>query len=77
MHARKPGAAARVMREITMNFLKQYGPLLITLAGTIGAAIFTPAFISAHPVAFSAVNAAAQFLHAVLPSIFQTKESSQ
>jgi hypothetical protein len=63
------------MREITMNFLKQYGPLLITLAGTIGAAVFTPAFISAHPVAFCAVNAAAQFLHAVLPSIFQTKES--
>lgn len=59
-----------------MKFLKQYGPLLITLAGTIGAAIFTPSFIEAHPVAFSAINAAAQFLHAVLPSIFQTKEGS-
>lgn len=59
-----------------MNFLKQYGPLLITLAATIGAAIFTPSFIAAHPVAFSAVNAAAQFLHAILPSIFQAKESS-
>lgn len=58
-----------------MNFLKQYGPLLITLAGTIGAAIFTPAFISAHPLAFAGVNAAAQFLHAVLPSIFKTQAS--
>jgi len=72
---------ARVLRrrakpETRMNYLKQYGPLLITLAGTIGAAIFTPAFIAAHPVAFSAVNAAAQLLHAVLPSIFQTKENS-
>ena len=57
-------------------FFKQYGPLLITLAGTIGAAILTPDFISAHPFTFSVVNAAAQFLHAVLPSIFQTKENA-
>lgn len=56
------------------ELLKQYGPLIITLAGTIGAAIFTPAFIEAHPVAFAAVNAAAQFLHAVLPSIFGVRE---
>jgi len=56
-----------------MNLLKQYGPLVITLAGTIGAAVFTPAFIAAHPVAFACVNAAAQLLHAVLPSIFETK----
>ena len=55
------------------DLLKQYGPLMITLAGTIGAAIFTPAFIGAHPVAFAAVNAVAQFLHAVLPSIFEVK----
>jgi len=57
-----------------MNSLTQYGPLIFTLAGTIGAAVFTPAFISAHPMAFAWVNAAAQLLHAVLPSIFQTKE---
>jgi hypothetical protein len=56
------------------DLLKQYGPLLITLAGTIGAAVFTPAFIAAHPIAFAWVNAAAQFLHAVLPSIFEAKE---
>ncbi len=54
-----------------MNFVKQYGPVLITLAGTIGAAIFTPAFIAAHPLAFAWINAAAQLLHAVLPSIFE------
>jgi hypothetical protein len=58
-----------------MNLLKQYGPLVCTLAGTIGAALFTPAFIAAHPLAFAWVNAAAQFLHAVLPSIFETKAS--
>lgn len=58
-----------------MDFIRQYGPLLITLAGTIGAAVFTPTFIAAHPAAFACVNAAAQLLHAVLPSIFQVKES--
>lgn len=58
-----------------MNFLQRYGPLLITLAGTVGAAVFTPAFIAAHPLAFAGVNMAAQLLHAVLPSIFQTKAS--
>lgn len=56
-----------------MNLLIQYGPLVCTLAGTIGAAIFTPTFIAAHPLAFAWVNAAAQLLHAVLPSIFQTE----
>jgi hypothetical protein len=58
-----------------MNLLKQYGPLVCTVAGTIGAAFLTPAFIAAHPLAFAWVNAAAQLLHAVLPSIFETKES--
>jgi len=58
-----------------MNLLKQYGPLVCTLAGTIGAAIFTPAFMAAHPVTFAWVSAAAQLLHAVLPSIFETKAS--
>ena len=58
-----------------MNLLKQYGPLVVTLAGTVGAAVFTPAFIAAHPMAFAWVNAAAQLLHAVLPSIFETKVS--
>jgi plastocyanin len=56
-----------------MNLIKQYGPLVLTLAGTIGAAVFTPAFIAAHPGTFAWLNAGAQFLHAVLPSIFETK----
>lgn len=56
------------------NLLSQYGPLLLTIAGTIGAAIFTPAYIAAHPMTFAWVNALAQLLHATLPSIFQTQE---
>jgi hypothetical protein len=56
------------------NLLAQYGPLLLTIAGTIGAAIFTPTFIAAHPMTFAWVNAVAQLLHAALPSIFQTRE---
>jgi len=56
-----------------MEKMKQYGPLMITLAGTIGAAVLTPAFIAAHPFAFAAVGAVAQLLHAVLPSIFEVK----
>ena len=58
-----------------MNLLTQYGPLLVTIAGTVGVAIFTPSFIGAHPMAFAWVNAMAQLLHATLPSIFQTRES--
>jgi len=58
-----------------MKLLAQYGPLLLTVAGTVGVAIFTPAFITAHPMAFAWVNAMAQLLHATLPSIFQTRES--
>ena len=56
-----------------MNYLQQYGPLVCTVAATIGAAFFTPAFIAAHPVTFAWVTVAAQLLHAVLPSIFETK----
>jgi hypothetical protein len=58
-----------------MNVLIKYGPLAFTIAGTIGAAMFTPAFILAHPIAFAWVNAVAQLLHAMLPSIFKTRES--
>lgn len=58
-----------------MKFVTQYGPLLVTIAGTVGVAILTPAFIAAHPMTFAWVNAMAQLLHAALPSIFQTRES--
>jgi hypothetical protein len=60
-------------RRNRVNFLSKYGPVICTLAGTIGAAVFTPSFIAAHPAAFAWVNAAAQLLHAVLPSIFEVK----
>ena len=56
--------------------MSKYLPLIITLAGTLGVAILTPAFIAAHPVVFMVVNAAAQILHAVLPSIFGTPAAS-
>jgi hypothetical protein len=44
-------------------------PLAVTLAGTVGAAIFTPAFLSAHPLAFTWIGGAAQVIHALLPSV--------
>lgn len=50
--------------------MKKYLPIIITLAGTLGVAIFTPSFIMAHPVAFAVVNGVAQVAHAILPSIF-------
>jgi hypothetical protein len=53
-----------------MSTLTKYFPLIITLAGTLGAAIFTPDFIAHHAAAFAAVNALAQVLHAALPSVF-------
>jgi len=60
-----------------MDLLVRYGPVVITVASTVGAAIFTPAFILTHPMAFAWVNVVAQLLHAMLPSIFQTRESSR
>ncbi len=60
-----------------MNLLTQYGPLVITLAATIGTAIFTPTFITAHPAVFAWIAAAAQLLHAVLPSIFDKTGGGQ
>jgi len=56
-----------------MKYPQQYGPLVCTVAGTIGAAFLSPAFIAAHPIVFAWAGAAAQLLHAVLPSIFETK----
>jgi hypothetical protein len=48
----------------------KYLPLAVTLIATVGAAIFTPAFVAAHPTVFIVLNALAQILHAALPSIF-------
>jgi hypothetical protein len=54
-----------------MSNLTKYFPLIVTLAGTVGAAVFTPDFVSHHPTAFIVVNGVAQILHSVLPSIFK------
>ena len=53
-----------------MSKATKWLPLFVTLAGTIGAAILTPAFVTAHPTPFLVVGALAQVLHAVLPSVF-------
>ena len=45
-------------------------PVIATIAATLGAAIFTPTFVTGHPVVFSVLNAAAMLLHAALPSVF-------
>ena len=52
-----------------MSF-KSWLPLIVTVAASVGAAILTPTFIGAHPVAFSVLNSVAMLLHAVLPSVF-------
>jgi hypothetical protein len=53
-----------------MKQLTKFLPLILTLTGTVGAAIFTPSFVATHPVAFLLLNALSQTLHAALPSIF-------
>lgn len=53
-----------------MNYVIKYGPVVATVAGTIGAAVFTPAFVAAHTTVFAVLNALAMILHAALPSVF-------
>jgi hypothetical protein len=53
-----------------MSTLKAWLPLIVTVVGSIGAAIFTPAFVGAHPALFASLNSAAMLLHAILPSVF-------
>lgn len=59
-----------------MNQVTKFLPLIITLAGTVGAAVFTPTFVAAHPVAFLIVNALSQVLHAALPAVFGSPKSN-
>ena len=54
-----------------MSNLTKYFPLIVTLAGTVGAALFTPDFIAHHVAVFAALSSVANILHAVLPSIFK------
>lgn len=53
-----------------MNQYLKYLPLLVTVVGTISAAVLTPAFVSMHPVVFASLNAASMILHAALPAVF-------
>lgn len=48
--------------------MNKWLPVVVTVAITIGTAIFTPAFLAAHPYVYAGANAAAQVLHALLPS---------
>jgi hypothetical protein len=50
--------------------LSKYLPIVITVVGTVAAAVGLPALVASHPVVFAALNAAAMVLHAVLPSVF-------
>lgn len=56
--------------------MKQYLPLLVTALVAVGSAFSAQAtsYISAHPTATLVVGLLASALHAVLPSIFATKE---
>lgn len=58
-----------------MRYIQQYGPLICTIAGTVGAAFLTPTFVTAHPLMFAWITVAAQVLHAALPSIFEARAS--
>lgn len=45
-------------------------PIIVTVAGTLSAALAVPTLITAHPTAFAVLNALGMILHAVLPSVF-------
>jgi hypothetical protein len=51
--------------------MTKYLPVVITVLGTISAAVFTPQFLETPKgmEIFAALNVAAQILHAVLPSV--------
>lgn len=54
--------------------MKKYIPVIITVAGTISAAVAFPSWVAAHATAFASLNVVAQVLHAVLPSVFGTTQ---
>ena len=51
----------------------KYLPILITVGGTLGAAILTPQFLAAHPYFAAGAMIFAQVGHAALPSVFGGK----
>ena len=52
-----------------MNLTKAL-PVIVTVVATVGSAVFTPDFLVHHVTAYAVLNAAAQLLHAALPSVF-------
>jgi hypothetical protein len=51
--------------------MNKYLPIIGTVAASIGAALFTPDFLSHHVALFAGLNVAAQLLHSALPSVFK------
>ena len=51
----------------------KYLPILVTVGGTLGAAILTPQFLAAHPYFAAGAMIFAQVGHAALPSVFGGK----
>jgi len=47
----------------------KYIPIIVTVAGTLGAAVFTPHFLAAHPMVAAGAAITVQIIHAALPSI--------
>ena len=51
----------------------KYIPLIVTAAATIASAIQAPHFVAQHALLYAILNAVAQVLHAVLPSVVAPK----
>lgn len=50
--------------------MSKYLPVIVTIVATVAAALALPTVVASHPLVFAALTAAAQILHAALPSIF-------
>jgi hypothetical protein len=50
------------------NSVTKWIPVVVTASTTVLTAVFSPTFITAHPLAFAVANGFAQLLHSVLPS---------
>ncbi len=52
--------------------MTKYLPIIVTVVASIAAAVGLPTLVASHPVVFAVLAAAAQVLHAALPSVFGT-----
>lgn len=57
--------------------MSKYLPLVISVIATVSAALALPSQVAAHPVIAMVLAAAAQVLHAALPSIFGVGDGSK